>query len=67
MDEYYYYAAAIFLISVFSITTTVVDTRSVCSCGRGQSTKANTFADNASSKGDFSLRLRRPRPPQRLL
>ncbi|KIW47204.1 hypothetical protein, variant [Exophiala oligosperma] len=28
MDEYYYYAAAIFLISVFSITSTVVETRS---------------------------------------
>ncbi|RVX69518.1 hypothetical protein B0A52_06582 [Exophiala mesophila] len=28
MDEYYYYAAAIFLISVFSITTTVIETRS---------------------------------------
>ena len=28
MDEYYYYACAIFLISVFSITTTVVETRS---------------------------------------
>lgn len=28
MDEYYYYAAAIFLISVFSITTTVVETLS---------------------------------------
>lgn len=29
LDEYYYYAAAIFLISVFSITTTVIETRSV--------------------------------------
>ncbi|KAL2429098.1 cation-transporting ATPase [Exophiala dermatitidis] len=28
LDEYYYYAAAIFLISVFSITTTVIETRS---------------------------------------
>ncbi|RMD41460.1 hypothetical protein DV735_g3675, partial [Chaetothyriales sp. CBS 134920] len=28
MDEYYYYAAAIFLISVFSITTTIIETRS---------------------------------------
>lgn len=28
MDEYYYYAGAILLISVFSITTTVVETRS---------------------------------------
>lgn len=28
MDEYYYYAAAIFFISLFSITTTIVETRS---------------------------------------
>ena len=28
MDEYYYYAFAIFLISVFSITTTIVETKS---------------------------------------
>lgn len=28
VDEYYYYAGAIFLISLFSITTTVVETRS---------------------------------------
>lgn len=28
LDEYYYYACAIFLISVFSITSTVVETRS---------------------------------------
>jgi cation-transporting ATPase 13A3/4/5 len=31
-DEYYYYAAAIFLISLFSITSTVVETRSVRPC-----------------------------------
>lgn len=30
MDEYYYYAVCIFLISVFSIATTVLETRSVC-------------------------------------
>jgi hypothetical protein len=30
MDEYYYYAVCIFLISVFSIGTTVLETRSVC-------------------------------------
>lgn len=29
MDEYYYYAVCIFLISVFSIGTTVLETRSV--------------------------------------
>ncbi|KAK5233806.1 hypothetical protein LTR47_004924 [Exophiala xenobiotica] len=29
MDEYYYYAAAIFLISLFSISSTVIETRSV--------------------------------------
>jgi hypothetical protein len=29
VDEYYYYAACIFLISVFSITTTLIETRSV--------------------------------------
>lgn len=29
LDEYYYYAVAIFLISVFSISTTVIETRSV--------------------------------------
>ena len=28
MDEYYYYAGAIFFISLFSITTTIVETRS---------------------------------------
>ncbi|KPI41682.1 putative cation-transporting ATPase [Cyphellophora attinorum] len=28
MDEYYYYAAAIFFISLFSITTTIIETRS---------------------------------------
>src|SRR5450755_317077 len=28
MDEYYYYATAIFIISAVSITTTVVETRS---------------------------------------
>jgi cation-transporting ATPase 13A2 len=28
LDEYYYYAFAIFIISVFSITTTVIETRS---------------------------------------
>lgn len=30
VDEYYYYAVCIFLISVFSIATTVLETRSVC-------------------------------------
>ena len=29
LDEYYYYAACIFLISVVSITTTLIETRSV--------------------------------------
>lgn len=28
-DQYYYYAACIFLISVVSITTTIIDTRAV--------------------------------------
>lgn len=29
LDEYYYYAVCIFLISVFSIGTTVIETKSV--------------------------------------
>jgi hypothetical protein len=29
LDEYYYYATAILIISVFSITTTIIETRSV--------------------------------------
>jgi hypothetical protein len=29
MDEYYYYAVCIFLISFFSIATTVLETKSV--------------------------------------
>lgn len=29
LDEYYYYAICIFLISVVSITTTLLDTRAV--------------------------------------
>lgn len=29
MDQYYYYAVCIFLISIFSITATILETRSV--------------------------------------
>ncbi len=30
LDDYYYYATCIFLISVFSITTTIIETKAVC-------------------------------------
>lgn len=30
MDQYYYYAIAIFLMSVGSIVTTLIETKSVC-------------------------------------
>jgi hypothetical protein len=59
MDEYYYYAAAIFLISVFSITTTVIETRSVCTFGLSLSKSADHFPDNAPFARNLSLRLRR--------
>jgi hypothetical protein len=67
LDEYYYYAAAIFLISVFSITTTVVETRSVGASERSTPLLLMEFADDAPLKGNFTFRLRRSRPSQRLL
>jgi hypothetical protein len=55
MDEYYYYAAAIFLISVFSITTTVVETRSVSCSNMVRAAGTDNSADDAPPEGNLSL------------
>ena len=67
MDEYYYYAAAIFLISVFSITSTVIETRSVCVLNSLTMTTAYGSADNATLEGNLPFRVRCPCAPQWLL
>ena len=42
LDEYYYYAACIFVISVVSITTTLIETRAVSSLSTLQSNLLTT-------------------------
>lgn len=61
MDEYYYYAVCIFLISVFSIGTTVLETRSVCSRpDQHWYPGTNWRVDHASPTRDLAVRVRRP-------
>lgn len=68
MDEYYYYAVCIFLISAFSIGTTVLETRSVCLADDGDRTSMTDFqADYASVERDIPVRVRRPCSPERIL
>jgi hypothetical protein len=57
MDEYYYYAVCIFLISVFSIATTVLETRSVClyAYSQLQLKRLTRYTDDASPERDFPL------------
>lgn len=59
MDEYYYYAVCIFLISVFSIATTVLETRSVCfyAYPEIELQRLIQYTDDASPERDFPLRL----------
>lgn len=59
IDEYYYYAVCIFLISVFSIGTTVLETRSVCfHFGPGVgSPQLTRYTDLAPPERDFPVRL----------
>jgi hypothetical protein len=59
MDEYYYYAVCIFLISVFSIGTTVLETKSVCFHVRPgvDSQQLTRYTDHAPLERDFPVRL----------
>jgi hypothetical protein len=56
-DEYYYYAAAIFLISVFSITTTVVETRSVRVTRLHSSSQKADPLDYGTTERNLTLRV----------
>lgn len=58
MDEYYYYAVCIFLISVFSIATTVLETKSVSCRLYLTLTMMLIFSDHAALARDITLRMR---------
>ncbi|KAI9677560.1 MAG: hypothetical protein M1817_006514 [Caeruleum heppii] len=57
LDEYYYYAACIFTISVVSITSTLIETRSVGQFPRPHHTP-RSFLDNEEIEGFVQVRLR---------
>ena len=58
LDEYYYYAICIFLISVVSITTTLIETRSVYMLAIFLGGFADRLADYAASPRNFTFRMR---------
>ena len=58
VDEYYYYAACIFLISVFSITTTLIETRSVSRAIYFPSRNfVDIFVDDETVERDIEVRM----------
>ncbi|KAL9041750.1 MAG: hypothetical protein Q9214_004001, partial [Letrouitia sp. 1 TL-2023] len=57
LDDYYYYAACIFLISVISIITTLIETRSVRHSNLSMTEL--TIADDEETQGTLALRMRR--------
>lgn len=57
LDEYYYYAVCIFLISVFSICATILETQTVCG-GRHLTSDtliAELNADDEKVEGNLAL------------
>lgn len=55
IDEYYYYAVCIFLISFFSIATTVLETKSVRYIQNLNGIKTHAAADDDSTQRDITL------------
>ena len=59
LDEYYYYAVAIFLMSFGSIATTLIETRSVSRWAiQSPSISKLTFIDHEETSGDITVCVR---------
>lgn len=68
MDEYYYYAVCIFLISVFSIGTTVLETRSVRpKLDQHPHPETDSRVDHASVTRNLTVRVRCSCPQEWIL